>query len=330
MLRLLFLAFGLYLLLLVLRQTVSMLLLAYVAIILALFFDYFIGLVSRELRLGRRSAALIVFSLFFAAIGVAMIAVAPTLEEQARDAAKELPELYEEIKSKLSYIGRNYPRLARIGRAVEEREFGLGSLVQSIAEYLRLTLSTLVMLFVLLIAVIFLSLNPALYSEGVLRLLPENSRGRARSVAERMAETLRYWMVGRALLMVLVAAITVPGLLLIGIKYALLLGVIAGLTDIIPYFGPILGLIPALLVAATISWSKFLWVLVLYAVVQSVESYIAEPLIMRRQVRVPPALSIFGIVLFGKLMGVLGAVLAVPTLAIIIVLIEELYLKPQR
>lgn len=78
------------------------------------------------------------------------------------------------------------------------------------------------------------------------------------------------------------------------------------------------------------SWSKFLWVLVLYAAVQFVESYIAEPLIMRRQVQVPPVLSIFGIVLFGKLLGVLGAVLAVPTLAIIIVLIEELYLKPRR
>jgi predicted PurR-regulated permease PerM len=137
-----------------------------------------------------------------------------------------------------------------------------------------------------------------------------------RAVLDEMGSVLLLWLVGQLIRIVLMTACVWLALYLLGLPGPFLLGAQAGLSNFVPYLGPILAAIPVALVAMPLGLSMLIWAVGIYTVIQSIEGYVVGPLIQRQAGELPPAWALVAIVLFGSLFGVLGIALAVPLFAI--------------
>jgi predicted PurR-regulated permease PerM len=169
--------------------------------------------------------------------------------------------------------------------------------------------------------------TPQAYLPGVIRLIPPARRQRVREVFQLIAHDLQRWLVGRLLSMTVVTALTWIGLLLLGLPAALTLAVLAGLLAFIPNIGPVLALIPAVLTGLNQSPVTALYVLILYTVVQLIESYLITPLIQRRAVTLPPAFVIIVQLIMGVAFGFLGLLFATPLAVVIRDFVQKLYVE---
>jgi predicted PurR-regulated permease PerM len=161
----------------------------------------------------------------------------------------------------------------------------------------------------------------------VVGLFPPRRRNRMTEVMLEMCATLRFWMLGQLVPMIVIGTITWLGLWWIGVPMAATLGILAGLFNFIPNFGPLVSLIPAMLLAMTDSPEKALWVVGLYVVAQTLEGYVLSPLVQKKMVLLPPALTISVQVLLGVLVGAIGVALAAPLTAVGLVLVKMLYVE---
>jgi len=173
----------------------------------------------------------------------------------------------------------------------------------------------------------FLAAQPRVYVDGVLKLIPLRRRQRACDVLESIGEVLQRWLVGQAVLMLSIAILTFVGLTLLGVPLALPLALLAGVLNFIPYVGPILSSVPAILVGISESPQMTAYVALLFLGVQSVEGYVLEPLIQQRAVYLPPALILFAQLLLGLLAGPIGVIVATPFAAAFVVAVRMLYVE---
>jgi predicted PurR-regulated permease PerM len=178
---------------------------------------------------------------------------------------------------------------------------------------------------VLIITAIYLAAQPGLYREGVVAMFRPASRPRVREVVELVETTLRRWLLGQLVLMLLVGILSFIALLLIGLPNPIALALIAGIAEIVPYVGPFISAVPALLVALTQGFGPVLWTAIAYLLVHLVEGYVAAPLLERHFVTIPPALILIGIVAVDLVFGTIGIVLAAPITVVIYMLVKMTY-----
>jgi predicted PurR-regulated permease PerM len=174
---------------------------------------------------------------------------------------------------------------------------------------------------------LYVAADPGLYFNGLLRLAPVHYRPRAEEILHEISVTLRGWLMGTFLLMTIVGTLTTIGLYLLGIPLALALGLIMFVLEFIPYMGPILAAVPALLIASTLGPQEVLWVLLLYWGVQSLEGYVLSPLVFQQSADIPPLVTMSAQVVLGTMIGVLGIVFATPIAACALVLVNRVYIE---
>jgi predicted PurR-regulated permease PerM len=180
---------------------------------------------------------------------------------------------------------------------------------------------------IILFVGIYFAATPQLYTNGLVRMVPQSKRGRAREVLQELGHTLASWLLGKAASMLIVGVATSIGLSMLGVPLALILGIIAGLLDFIPYLGPVMAGVPAVLLALSISPELAMYTVLLFVGVQLVEGYLLQPLIEARAVDLPPALVIVMQLIFGTLFGFAGVALATPLAAGLSVLVKMLYIE---
>lgn len=180
---------------------------------------------------------------------------------------------------------------------------------------------------VILLIGIFLSVSPALYREGLVRLAPVSRRARAREILIETDVMLWQWLVGQIVAMIFVGAVTTAGLWLLNAPMAVALGLITGLLNFVPVLGPIMASIPAIMVGFTESPMLAFYILLLYVVVQQVESYVVLPVVQKWAVALPPVLTVVSIIAAGTLFGVAGAMLAVPLTVMLMGLVRMIYIE---
>jgi predicted PurR-regulated permease PerM len=253
----------------------------------------------------------------------------------ADDVAVQVEELVEQIPQAVAQVRQalsRYPWGRQIVAAVPEagalvsREMldrARGPLAATLGTGVALVTNVAILAFVGL----YVAAAPEPYRRGILALVPLGRRARAAQVLQRIASVLRSWLVGKVVAMGIIGTLTAAGLWLIGVPLALTLGLLAGLTNFVPYLGPLLGFIPAVLLALLHSPTTALWVLALYVAVQTVESYVLTPLVQQRAVSLPPALTITAQVVLGVALGWLGLLLATPLTAVAVVLVQMLYVE---
>jgi len=180
---------------------------------------------------------------------------------------------------------------------------------------------------VLVITAIYLAAQPRLYSRGITAMFSPASQPRVQETIALVETTLRRWLLGQLVLMLIVGVMTFAALFFIGIPDPIALALISGIAEIVPYVGPFISAVPALLVALTVGWWPMLWTLVAYLFVHLVEGYIAAPLLERHFITIPPALILIGIVAVDLIFGTAGIVLAAPITVVVYVLIKAIYVK---
>ncbi len=266
-------------------------------------------------RVPRLLGVIFIYLLFSLLIGLVVSLVFPPLAEQVKQLASHFPEFMEKIGLSFQEWWGKY----RI-------EGNLQSLLDKISSRLSQAASsvfgTIIGLFGGLfsaIIVLVISFYLAVQEKGVKRFLvsltPDEHQHYLADLIERIQVKIGSWLRGQLLLMLIVGLLILLGLHLLGVKYALTLALIAALFEIVPYVGPIVAAIPAVILAFVQSPVLALLVIILYVVVQQIENYLIVPQVMKKTVGLSPIVIIVVMLIGAKLAGILGIILAVPLTA---------------
>jgi predicted PurR-regulated permease PerM len=201
------------------------------------------------------------------------------------------------------------------------------SLAGVLPGFLRLSTSFLEAVIVTAISGIYLAAQPRVYRDGIVWLFPPSTHARVGEIVDGIGEGLRLWLLGQLIQMILIGAMVTIAVGIIGVPSPLALGLIAGIAEFIPYLGPILAAIPAILVALTKSPELALWTLVVYIVIHQIEGQIIAPMVQRRLVSIPPAVLLLGIAALTYLFGAVAIIFAAPIAVVIFTAINLIYVR---
>jgi predicted PurR-regulated permease PerM len=310
----------------------DILFITFFALLVASFLSIFVEPLHR-VGVNRAISAPLVLIVILLAFAALFVMAWPTLREQFELIREQLPPTIENVQrwfeeqvaAIAGTLGDEEGAVQRQLRTRMSSEFS--GIIGGAMPLLNTALGAISGFFLVLIAGVFIAISPRTYMRGLIVLVPRSRRRRAGEVLPKAGVAMVQWMKGTALAMLFVGGTATIGLMLIDVPAALALGVIAGLLEFIPYIGPALSFIPAIIIALTISPTMALWVVGLYAVVQSLESSVVTPLLMKQMVKLPPALTLLFQTMMAALFGFLGLLLAVPILATAKILIEELYVE---
>lgn len=302
------------------------LLLVFACILFAILLYKLSEIMHRRVGIKRKLALGIVVLLLGAIIGLGGWAMAPQISEQSTQLAKEIPAAIERLQGEVE----QHPLIKRLVAdlpSTEEITKQMSAMVPDAGLFFTGVLGALGNVVIIIFVGIYFAATPGVYTGGFIRLIPQSKRGRAREVIDEMSDTLSSWLLGKALSMLIVGTTTAIGLSLLGVPLALILGIIAGLLDFIPYLGPIMAGIPAVLLALSISPDMAMYALLLFAAINMLEGYVLQPMIEAKAIDLPPALVIVMQLVFGTLFGFAGVALATPLAAVLSVLVKMLYIE---
>ena len=197
----------------------------------------------------------------------------------------------------------------------------------SLLPYVRVGGELLIETVAVLVMAAYLASSPTVYRDGIVSLVAPRFRAVARRILDDASATLRAWAIGQLLAMAVLALFTAIGLWILGLEYWLAFGIFTGLVAVVPFFGTLVStVLPAIFVVGSGNWLQVFAVLMLGVVVHLVEANLVVPRIMQRQIALPPVLTIASVLLMGTLVGPVGLIVAVPTLALALVLVRHILL----
>ncbi|MCD7058654.1 AI-2E family transporter [Pelagibacterium xiamenense] len=299
-------------------QVIGVLLLVFAAFVVSSIFSMVAKHLHRWLRIPEPIALPTAIVLITASIGGFFVLTGAQLRSGAEELARRLPQDVEALAERLGIRDLT----GQMGEALQN-----GEALWNIVNYTGGLASVLTGLLVVIVAGAFIAASPDTYRRGFLLLFPGHMRGRIDRAISATSRALELWLVSKVIMMLAVFAATTPGLYFIGVPYALTLGILAGVLEFIPFFGPIIAAAPALLVALSEGGTMVFWVAGLYLVIQQLENNLLVPLTQKYAVSLPPAVPLFSILLFASLFGVLGLLLALPLTVVVVVLIKQLYVR---
>ena len=305
----------------------NVLLLLFVSILLASALEPMVGWLRQRLPIGRVGTILVVYLTFFVVmLGLAFI-VLPAAVNQGQRILASLPDTIDQIREWASHL-----RPVALSRSITALVDSVGETFApapppGTAEVVKVGTAVAegaVFLFTMLALVFFWLIEHARLQRYTLAFLPATRRAGARRAWNEIETRLGLWVRGQLILMGSIGAAIATACALLGVPGALLLGLIAALAEAIPIIGPILGAIPAILVAATVSPELALVVAGVCLVFQLIESNVLVPMVMRNTIGISPLLVLFSLLVGGAVGGLLGAFLAVPIAASVEIVLSRL------
>ena len=301
-------------------QVRTVLALLFGAVLVATIFRAIGDILHEKLRLPMRIAVMISVLLIAGAIALIAWLVGSQVTAQSQQLAETLPRAAQMIDARLAGLGFGHP----VSQSIEHvKHAGLiGADLKGFLSSASLSVASFLIVF---FGGIFLAAQPELYGIGAIKLIPSERRA---LVGEAMTESdraLRLWLKGQLWAMILIFVMTWAGLWLLGVPSALVLALISGVLEFIPYAGAITSAIPAIMVALVQGPELALWVVGLYVVVHHVEAYLIQPVIQQFAVEIPAVITLFALLAFGLLFGFLGVLLAAPLAVVTYVMVKRLY-----
>ena len=317
---------GIYALIVVLillfKATFSVFLLILAGALIAIFFKGLSDLICR--KTGWKDGVCLAVSV----IGTLLIVVGlfwligSKLQTQITELSDKLPLMVENAKAKLSQNP--------LGKRIVEKVSSPGSIKKAegmASTFFKSTFGVLGDIYVVLFLGIFFTVSPNVYKRGMVSLIPKKGQPKGEDVLNKLGENLKKWLKGKIFAMTVVMILTAIGLAILKMPMWLVLAIIAGILNFIPNFGPLIAMIPAVLVALMQGPTTAIIVALLYMVIQVLESNFITPKVQQKLVSIPPALIISAQLLISPLTGGWGLVLATPLMLIIMISIQELYIK---
>jgi predicted PurR-regulated permease PerM len=323
------LAAGLLLFGLLFRQLVTLLLAILITVIVA------IPLAAAATRLQRRGVPRAIGALAALVGGVLAISLViylliPPFVNQSDEFVADVPRVVDDLETLYADLTGEDPGQVgdRVQEFVEKWTEDPERLIGPITSIGVNVAGVLAALVLILITAYYMAVRPEPLVSGLISLFPPNRREHVRHMLSRLRLSWIGWMEGVAIDMLITFVLLYIGLTLIGLDFAIFFAVLSALLVVVPYFGAIAGAIPPVLFALTDSPGKALLALAVYILVQQLESNVTIPIVMAQRTRMHPALIAIGVVVVGQLFGFVGLFVAVPILSLILIAVEEFWVKP--
>jgi predicted PurR-regulated permease PerM len=295
-------------------------LMAFGAIIFAMLLHLIAHPFRRRLRLPEPLALVLSGMLIlFVILGTAYL-FGTDLSGEFRDVEQRVTSASQDIMTALKGSGFGKFLLSHMGS-------GNFSVTDVLSGVLRVSTNFFEALIVTVISGLYLAAQPRLYRDGFVWLFPPRNHARAAEVFDGIGEALRLWLVGQFIQMLLIGALALLTVWILGVPSPVALALIAGIGEFIPYLGPIIAAIPAVLVALTKSPHLALWTLVAYLIIHQIEGQVVAPLVQHRLVSIPPAVMLLGIVALTYLFGIVAIIFAAPIAVVIFAAVNLLYVR---
>lgn len=311
-------------LLLLFKILFSILLLALAGILIAVYFHGCANLLERYFHWNSKLCVVLSVLVNILLLVAFFWFVGARLSQQISELSNTLPSTIQNVKEHLnnsSIGGKILDYLNNSGSSEKTMEVAQSFFSSSFG-----VLSDLYIVFLL---AIFFTASPSVYKKGIVHLLPPPAKEKGAAILDKIKVQLEKWIKGQIIGFVFITILTAIGLFFLKMPLVLTLALIAGLLNIIPNFGPIIALIPAVLLALTQGTTLIVIVVCMYTFIQILQSGVEQPLIQAKMVNIPPSLTIFGQLAFGLLAGFWGVLLCVPILVVIMTIVNELYVKQQ-
>lgn len=301
--------------------------LLFVAVILSAAFDPLVDFLQKK-KMPRALSILGVYVLFLSLVAGAIFLLSGPVVDQIKSIARDsdTADFYHKIEDGL----RNLDQIS-LGENGQQKFNGLSVLTNSLSKATSGVFSFVVSLFggvisffIILVITFYLVVEEDGMKRFIRTMTPLKNQPYIVQLINRIQHRMGYWLRGQLILSVIVFSLVFLGLSILGIKYALILALVAGLFEIIPYLGPLMSAIPAIFFAFAQSPSKAVMVVILYFVIQQAENHLIVPKVMGKSVGLNPIIVILAILIGARLGGAVGAVLAVPVATALAVYFEDL------
>lgn len=328
--RVLFLV-GVGLVLLVAWQLIDVMLLVFGAILVAVLLralgDPIHKLTPLNEGLSLLAAGLLIISLLSAAGWL----FGATVAEQVQELVDSLPKSAEELQARLAGLPLPANFMAQLQSfdlaSAREAAGPIQSILGRVGGYAMTVAGAVTNLVVVIFAGIYLAISPVQSRDGLLSLVPAGPREPMRHALNVSGVALRRWLLGQFVSMTIVGVLTWIGVSIIGLPSPVALGLFAAIAAFVPIVGPVVSVIPAIMLALQAGPMMVVWTILVYVIVQQVESNLTYPLIQKKAVALPPALTLFAVLGFGVLFGPLGVIFAAPLLVVLFVMVKILYIR---
>jgi len=306
---------------LIIRVAFNVLLMALAGALIAIYFHGFADFIERKSNLNRKPAMMISIITTLVIIGNLVWFIGNKIQTEFDELSYTLPHTISNAKAKLSQTP--------LGKKIVENTMGDSSkkLLDTATSLFSTSFGVLGNIYIIVFLGVFFTASPNMYKYGLLILIPATKKTLALQIMSRISQALKGWLKGMLLSMVLIFILISAGLMFLGLPITMVLGLITGILEIVPNFGPLIAMVPGVLIALTISTNTAIWVALLYIISQTIVANIVTPLIQKKMINLPPALTLISQLIMGTVSGALGIILAVPLLAIIVILVDELYVK---
>lgn len=306
------------------REVVAIL---FVALVFASAVDPSVDWLQKR-KIPRGVSILFIYFTLFIVISFTIYLIIPPIAEQIAELSANFPRYFDRLISSYSTI-KDYSIQHGLLDNIKESLGTISSNLQSTAAGVFTTVSNIFggifSFFLVLIITFYMVVEESAIKKLVWSIAPTKHQPYIMQLINRMQKKMGLWLRGQLILSLVIFILTYVGLLILGVKYALVLALIAGLTEFIPYLGPILGAIPAVFLAFTQSPMLAVFVIILFIIIQQIENNILVPKIMQKTVGLNPIVSISVLMIGFKLAGVIGAVLSIPVATAISVFIKDLF-----
>lgn len=290
-------------------------------------------LITRLRALGVRTdiAAPLVYVSLLIGIGLATISIVPLFAQQIGDIFTRLPQYYGELHSSLANsgnatlqaLGSSLPAQLNISLPVAPSATNSSSYLAPLWQFVRSTGYALFIILIVVVLALYWTLDGNRLMYRLLLQLPSQHRDTARELIEEIEEKVSSFYRGQLILCAFVGGLSTIAYLLIGLPNALLLGALSFVLEAVPMLGPLLGAVPALILALPLGFDKVIWVVAALVVIQQLENNVLVPRVMDKTVGVNAIVTIVSIAAFSLLFGIVGALLAIPLAAILQILVNR-------
>lgn len=311
-----------------LGKLIEVLLVVFAAVLLAVAITGVRCIIQSRTPLSEAWSLVATYFLVVVLMAGATAVILPQLSEQIPKFIDQVPKAFEQLGEMLERAPRIEEAIESAGESDDGDNGGGGfSIPSHLLGVFSTTLGAIASFSLIIVIAIYFTLSPAAYVQNLLIMVPRAQRKRAEEVMQAQTKSLRFWLLGRLASMVFVGVFAGVGLWLLGVPMAFTLGLIAGLATFIPYIGPILGAIPALMVALLEGPMVVLYVAILYFVVETAESSLIYPLATKKAVHLAPAYTVIIQLAGGVVAGIPGVILATPLAVVGAVTIQLLYVE---
>ena len=311
---------------LLLWEVSQVVLVVFAAVLFGLLLDSLARLAQRVVTAPRPAALALVAAVLVGALGLFGWLAGPQAGDQIAQLSERLPGAIAQVRAAIESQPWGAVLLANTPPPQELVPSG-ADLLGRISGVFSTALGAIVNVGLILVIGLYLAIDPGVYVRGLVALLPAHGRARAAEILRSLGNALRWWLLGRVAAMFAIGLLTGIGLALIDMPLVLALAIIAGLLCFIPFLGPVLAALPAVLIALAEDPLLAVWVVAIYVAVQFLEGNLITPLIEKQAVSLPPAVVLTSQLLMGVLFGFFGVLLATPLVVVLIVLTQMIYVQ---